>query len=452
MSKHNTTPLGVAFVNQNRCYYYDTNKNNIIQVNPQLFAEIKDKLSDYPDQSVSTEPSIGYQQLMSKGYFQGSHITNIELLDKESIKTQCANNIMQLILQVTQECNFLCRYCIFAGDGSFARTHSPKSMSFEVAKSAIDYLYDHSVDNKEILVTFYGGEPLLNFKLVKQSIEYCEKLFKIKRCIYSITTNGTLLTSKVIDFLYAHKVMISISLDGPKDIQNASRRFAHNGTGTFDTVYKNVKYLANHYPEYFKDCVKFQPVINPSSNIPEIFAFFKTEFDTDPESISVSYINTSGLNIVFDKRVDNGVALPDEYTDLSQNQFYDYFCKRYNDKREIPNVFHHFGPCIPGAKKLFVNTDGEFFPCEKVSEKPSNSIGNITSGLDYERIYNIVNIGNVTAEECSSCWCIRFCRMCISDIDGENENQIKTRKELICKYQKKRALLAMKQRIDTQID
>lgn len=434
--------FGHAFVCDNELYYYDANKNTIIKISKSLFKEIyntnKNNVTNHSDE---------YCALQKKGYFRYSPIRKVELGSFNELKGRCERNIVHLILQTTQQCNFKCRYCTFAGDGSIERTHTNKTMTFDTAKHAIEFLFKHSADSKEVLISFYGGEPLLEFELIKNCILYSEKLFLVKKCVFAIATNASLLNQDMVHFFVNHNVQLDISLDGPEDVQNFSRRYAANGKGTFGNVHEKMVYILNEYPNYYDQYVYYHPVISPNSDISRISAFFENELHTDDNHVMLSNINTSGLNIIFDL---NGDIQENNSLLGAESKFTDFFDSVYMDKRPISHTYHHGGPCVPGSKKLFVSTDGLFYPCEKVNEQYSNNvIGNIHDGFDYNRIYNLYNIGALTESKCKSCWCIRYCKMCIADIQGCSIEQTIKNKTMACEYQQRRALDMMKMKINT---
>lgn len=123
-------------------------------------------------------------------------------------------------------------------------------MSFELVKRGIDFLYNHSMNCEVVNVAFYGGEPLLEFELIKKSIEYAKEIFRTKKIIFSLTTNAVLLTDAMMRFFRENDVLLTVSLDGPQNIHDKSRIFA-NGKGSFEIVYRNLCYFKENYLEYF---------------------------------------------------------------------------------------------------------------------------------------------------------------------------------------------------------
>ena len=151
--------------------------------------------------------------------------------------------LKSLILTVTEDCNLRCKYCAYSGNYVYRREHSKKYMSFEVAKKAIDYYFSQVNQGikynpfKKVLVTFYGGEPLLNFNLIKKCVSYINTNYDNIDLDYSITTNGTLLSEKIIQWLLEHDFYLHISLDGPEEEHDRCRVY-ENGKGTFNDVMK----------------------------------------------------------------------------------------------------------------------------------------------------------------------------------------------------------------------
>ena len=135
----------------------------------------------------------------------------------------------QLILIVTEDCNIRCRYCIYSDNYPHVKGYSKKNMSFEVAKKAVDaYMALHkkrveSGYRRKPMLTFYGGEPLLNFDLIKQVVDYCNEMNYDPRIF--MTTNATLMTDEMIDYIIENHIVVTFSLDGFKENNDRNRVF-----------------------------------------------------------------------------------------------------------------------------------------------------------------------------------------------------------------------------------
>jgi uncharacterized protein len=334
-------------------------------------------------------------------------------------------------------------------------------MSWETAKKAIDFLLRHSVDSPSVNVGFYGGEPLLEFDLIKQAIEYCKKLFVGKELTFNLTTNGTLLTKEKILFLEEQGVILTISLDGPKEINDINRVFK-NGEGTFDSVMTAIQLVREVAQEYAKG-LQISMVIDPQNDFDCL-----SEICFEGAELDKLMINASLIDFDYDERV---LSFSKEYAEKSEYQRFLALLAifgRYPEAKLSPIVagavdvaigeFPIFdksyelretdapsGPCIPGQLRLFVNVHGDFLPCERVSEiSPAMQMGNLEKGFDIEKAEKILNIGALTLEECKKCWAFRHCSMCAKMADNNEENLSGERKITFCEQAKRNAFSKMR--------
>lgn len=164
----------------------------------------------------------------------------------------------ELTLVVSQSCNMACKYCYLSD-----LLKQNEMMDWDVAKKSIDFFFSHSKNN--IHISFFGGEPLLNFKLIEKSVQYASSLATSegKYLSFDIITNGTIANQNIVDFFKEFGFDVGISLDGPKFIHDSLRIFP-NGEGTFDVILKNIEkyysqisstnrirfHIALHYPFY----------------------------------------------------------------------------------------------------------------------------------------------------------------------------------------------------------
>ncbi len=350
-----------------------------------------------------------------------------------------------MALQVTQQCNLRCEYCVYSG-GYLNRGHNNKKMTFEVAKRSIDFLISHSRDSSNIALGFYGGEPLLQFDLIKKCVEYLEENAEGKEFIFNITVNGTLLTDEIVEFLIDHNFYLMISLDGPKEVHDKSRKFAGNGCGTFNTVMQNIERIKEKYPEFHKR-ITFSVVMNTENSFKCIDEFFTT-YETiknstkNVSSLSTVYTNnqnhTTNENFILEKGYEDFKVflhilkrLDKKYVSAISLEYFNHIKQYMFDYRKpttkLPEYGHHSGPCIPGVNRLFVDVDGNLFPCEKVSENSKMmKIGNIKDGFEIEKCRKLLNIGTLTEKSCKNCWATNFCTLCAAyadDLNGLNSDK-----------------------------
>ena len=163
------------------------------------------------------------------------------LLFKEEVKSypMKSDEVKALCIHICHDCNFRCRYC-FADEGAY---HSKReSMSFETAKAAVDFLIENSGKRKVLEMDFFGGEPLMNFGVLKQTVAYAKEAGAKagKKFLFTTTTNALLLNDEVIEFFNAEMENVVLSLDGRKEVHDAIRK-SINGKGTFDLIIDKIK-------------------------------------------------------------------------------------------------------------------------------------------------------------------------------------------------------------------
>jgi uncharacterized protein len=204
----------------------------------------------------------------------------------ERIKLALAN-IPQLVFEITDACNLKCKYCAYGEFYDDYDERRDKMLSAQKAIRLINYLVEfwHSNKNnslkKNLYISFYGGEPLLNISFIQTIVDYIEnKTHCFNRPFrFSMTTNALLL-HKYVDYLKDHDFNLLISLDGNKE--NTGYRIDKAGHCAFDRVVKNVDALRKKYPDYFKERVNFNAVLHNKNSVEEIYRFFKNKYDKIP--------------------------------------------------------------------------------------------------------------------------------------------------------------------------
>lgn len=423
------------FCTSTNYYLYDANTDAVISVSKKIydfFLNVENKWQ------LSIKESSFLNKLHGKGFLLPCNIEKIEHPATHFLSTILDRKIKNITLQVTQSCNLRCSYCVYSGKYN-TRKHSPKSMSLDLAKKGIDFLFEHSMDTNSVDIGFYGGEPLLKFDMIKKLVHYAYEQGEGKEITFNMTTNGTIITDEIINFLLDHKFNILISLDGPKPVHDKNRVFAMDGKGTFDTIISNIIYIRKNYPELYSR-IAFSTVIDPETDnscsntfflqfkeiegIPVMAGMISDEYKSEKMTIPDSFFiqdekdTFQMLLYKLGRLTEKSVSqiTRDKFNQLNTSMFF-----QRQRVRGLPKKIHHSGPCIPGAKKLFMNIHGTFYPCEKVSEGSLNTmIGNIESGFDIVRATSILNVGAITENECKSCWNILLCSQCIISADDTN--------------------------------
>lgn len=357
--------------------------------------------------------------------------------------------IRQICFEVTEKCNLRCVYCgysdIYEG---FADDRKKEDLNFLYAKNLIDYIFnlwnDLSVPPSQTTISFYGGEPLLAFDLIKQIINYCESLYKGVRIInYSMTTNGVLL-NKYMNYIVEKKFNLLISMDG--DEPSHSYRVDTNGNNSFQKVYKNIQLLKNNYKAYYEKYVRFNAVLHNRNEFEDILLFFNEHFQKVPQisSLKDTYINSKNLskfNFMYKNYTDSYLASKDidavekiMYTGGPKTGAVLSFLKHYSGNifQEYRNLLYSAsdsirfptGTCSPFGKKIFITVRGLILHCERISH--NFALGKVTTNnvlLNYRNIsirYN--KYLKKFEKQCAVCARASHCNICILSLSPARLN------------------------------
>lgn len=426
----NKKPFIKLFKSPNAYYVFDVNRDNVIAVSSDTYFYLQALLRNGDIQCHEHKILDEIGSLKNNGYLSDNKIKMIKHPCSDAFATYLERKLNMITLQVTQNCNLRCSYCTYSDFyNNQQRSHSDKRMSLETAIKAIDFLANRSIDSAQVNVGFYGGEPLLEFDLIKKAVSYAEDLFPHKELSFSITSNGTLLTPEILSFFREKNILLMISLDGPKEIHNINRRFAADGSGSFDVVMNNIRMIQKDYSDYLKN-ISISMVIDPQNDFDKINEIFEEEtlqnvnirptviddtYSSEKIKFSERYIEKKEYNTFLAylanvNRLNQNEVSPVAMQEITQlNNKIGKFIKRIS----LPTEGTHSGPCIPGQARLFVNTDGELFPCERISETSQiMQIGNLEKGFDYDKAMALLDIGALTADECRNCWAISHCSIC----------------------------------------
>ncbi len=418
------------FSTLNAKYIYDTTSNSIFKITDNLYSYLTKKDDSSEEQAINELANLNRHS-----YISNSTIEEIRHPLSSVLPRILAESVQGITLQVTQQCNLRCKYCVYSGAYE-SRGHSSKRMPYELAQKGVEFLIERSAAQKSVNIGFYGGEPLLEFKLIERIVRYIKEKYSSKDISFSITTNGTLLNDRINSFLQDNDFNVMISLDGPKEIHDQNRIFHATGKGTFDTILKNISDIRENYKHLFKN-ISFNAVIDPKLNPSCTNHFFLKSELFDETFVSASIISPD-----FKK---DEVQIPDDFiiqdetetfkvllnkigriknsnvSKITQEKFANIRTRMVDLRKktiELSKSMHPSGPCVPGARKLFMSATGEFYPCERVSESSANTcIGDIENGFNFQKVDQLLNIGKLTEDKCKKCWAIRFCTHCVAAAD-----------------------------------
>ncbi|NLI61453.1 MAG: thioether cross-link-forming SCIFF peptide maturase [Clostridiales bacterium] len=365
-------------------------------------------------------------------------------LDEERLLSQLHRDsgIKALCLHAAHDCNLGCEYC-FASKGDYATNRS--LMSYEVACKSLEFLAANSGTRRNIEVDFFGGEPLLNFDVIKKTVAYGKELEKRtnKKFYFTITTNGTILNDEIMDFINENMDNIVISLDGRKEVNDAMRpdRGDH---GTYDKIVSNARKIVDSRDgkQYY---MRGTFTANNLDFGGDVFHIANLGF----KEVSVEPVVGSGEP--FHLTMEHLPAILEEYEKLAMEYL------EYTEQGKELNYYHfninlYDGPCIhrrivacgAGFEYLAVSPEGDIYPCHQFVGQPEFIMGNVYKGIDKPELgVDFKDCNIFTKEECSNCWAKYFCSGgCHANAFFSYED-IHKPNEIACIMQKKRIECAM---------
>lgn len=421
-------PFIKLFHTPNSGYFYDVGKNEIIRIPEEVYMHLSDVMAGKNLLGQSKDESVCQviESFLELGYLSSKHPSKIQHTATALVPLLLNRCVDKITLQLTQDCNFRCKYCIYSEEKNLKqRSHAKRSMSLETAQKAIRFYRDHAVDSNLYNVGLYGGEPLLQWDLLQAVVLFAEKELTGKLLTFSLTTNASLMTEPMAAFLEEHNVGVLISFDGVKPVNDKNRVF-RDGKGTSDMVLKNIRMIKERHPRLFEK-LRINSVIDPEIEIP-LFGKYPCELESIPVSSFTATIEESN---------DQEVAIPLELSNAIETESFHAFLEKFGQYSlpispygygQVENIYEHMksmkstngiqnimapsGPCVPGKGRLFVSVDGHLYPCERVNETPAYCIGDLDSGFDYEVAKRLLNVGTITEAECKNCWAIRHCSLC----------------------------------------
>ena len=422
--------------------FYDLATGLTPPLAPQCPPDLLDRLARQYDREELEEAYGEILELYRGGtlYSEDDYGRFQSLMSVSPIKAMC--------LHISHDCNLRCQYC-FAGTGDFGTGHRME-MSEEVGKKAIDFLLAQSQGRRNLEVDFFGGEPLLNFEVVKKIVDYARSKEQAhgKQFRFTITTNGMLLDDGKIDFLNREMSNIVLSIDGRREVNDRVRSRV-NGDGCYDAILP-----------------KFQRLVQRRGDgqyyVRGTFTKYNLDFAQD-----VLHLNACGFDQV---SVEPVVADPAQPYALTQEDLpavareYERLALELLERKRSGHGFNFFhfmldldqGPCAikrlrgcgAGNEYCAVTPDGEVYPCHQFVGHPQWKMGDVFTGQVDQTLKERFAAATVLGkEECRSCWAKFYCSGGCNANNQTYRGDILKPHTLSCEMEKKRLECAIMMKV-----
>ena len=417
------------YINNGFHIIMDVNSGSVHSVDPVMYDAVEIVAERVPElaepQPLPAEVAEEVKERLSPTYGEAEVLEALEeiqyLIDAEELLTTDQYHdyvvdfkkrktvVKALCLHIAHDCNLACQYC-FAEEGEY---HGRRAlMSFEVGKKALDFLIANSGNRRNLEVDFFGGEPLMNWEVVKQLVEYGrskEKEYN-KNFRFTMTTNGVLLNDEIMEYCNREMSNVVLSLDGRKEVNDKMRPF-RGGKGSYDLIVPKFQKFAEmrgdrdyyvrgtftrHNLDFSKDVMEFADLGFRSMSIEPVVAAPEEEYAIREEDLP---------------------QIMEEYDRLAEE-----YLKRKKEGRGF-NFFHfnidlNQGPCVAkrlsgcgsGTEYLAVTPWGDLYPCHQFVGQEEFLLGNVDTGVTNERIRDEFKLCNVYAKDkCRDCFARFYC-------------------------------------------
>lgn len=401
----------------------------------------------YPVQEARIQLSR-YRFLKRHGYFKPVRSVNLDGRLTPMKIDDNLSKIKQIIFETTEDCNLDCVYCIYS-KFYINKERGKLGFNFGQAKKMLSLILSRRSPEAgtDLILSFYGGEPLKNVKFIRQVVEFCQSPeYRHINFRYTMTSNGLLL-AKYADFLAEYKMEVSVSLDG--DNQGNMFRVLKNNKSSYNLVVKNIDTVKEKYPDYFDKHISFLTVLHNQNSYGSVTKYFRERYNKIP---LISPINTVNIN---EEHRDEfrKTFLDDSRTDSSEHEVMKEMFLNHPGIKEVADVIEKYSgfvfknyyqvltsktkgsqnkqfiptaTCMPFSMRVFLSADGSILPCEHISRV--FEIGKFDSDhilITPETISEMYNsyfdkIKNL----CSRCLLADHCKECIFNTKIETDKPV----------------------------
>jgi uncharacterized protein len=319
-----------------------------------------------------------------------------------------------MVMNVTNQCNLACTYCYEYGEDKIVDTEHGKQskfMSEATARESVEFLLRES--GAVAHLTFFGGETLLNFPVLKSTVAYARRRAAEagKTIDFSLTTNATLLKPDIIEFLAENEIGVTVSMDGPRELQNRFRVF-HNGSGSYDTVAPNIReLLRRHRSRPIGARVTLTSgtldISRIYKHLTEEFGFWEVGFAPVTTSPGQTYaIGEQG----FDRMLGQFRELAHEFAEHAAGNRHHGFSNVKDTLEEIHKGVSKAFPCGAGLGLMGVSTDGDVAVCHRFAGSDNHKLGDVRSGIDRDAQAEFLQQHHIAGKtDCHTCWARPLC-------------------------------------------
>lgn len=370
-----------------------------------------------------------------------------------------------ITILITTQCNLACSYCIYGGQYELHPKLAQRPMSWRTLRATLDFLERHSRKSEQLTLNFFGGEPLLAFPLIERGVRYMKSLVRDsgRRVVVTVTSNGTVLNPRILEFLLEHDVHLQFSIDGGKDSHDLNRIFKVDGRGSHAVILRNLQTIHDWNPDYFRNNMWLKGVLASDSDRDADEAFFnhplirklierhhyvmvevEPHYDLEDDSEYFARLERLARRLLEPENVKSEPELLAGLSVKERALYYHSFAEFF--EVQAVNEVHFSGcdatpfrkGCVPGYQEGAVHANGDVSICLKASRGANFVIGNVHGGeWYYDKIEALNDRLQEGSQECSSCFLQKICTLCFEKLDGEPGRWLEGRRNF-CRFNRER--------------
>lgn len=464
------------FETPRRCFAFDARNVQFVEIDRvalDLLRILRDEEQTI-DELVSRLPQHApdivreaYRDLLeaqTSGFLAPYDFRRVPKYDDRSFEDKLSRSMSGMTISITTQCNLSCSYCIYGGQYERFDKLSNRPMTWDTLKNALDFLRAHSGESDSLKLDFFGGEPLMAFPLIERGVEYLDSILGPDgpKIYVTITTNGTILSDRILDFLIERDVYVQFSVDGNKEIHDRNRPYRKTGRGSFDRVLENLQRIHDRDPDYYRKNMRIKAVISTETLDIDAEQFYQhpiiqilieeghhSFLNTEPNyEVSMDGDYVERINRIAERlRNVVGAATLEELTAGLNRQQRDLFSRTLGDFFDVQVVNAVYlanldrlpfrKGCLMGIAEGHVGPSGDITVCHKASQGADFVIGNVNEGRWHFDKIHALNRRLHQWGDCSSCFAQRFCDLCYEKLDGA-PGELNTSRLSFCDFTRQR--------------
>jgi len=415
-------------------------------------ATVEELIALLPDCSESDirENYADLLAMQAQGLLSPYQFRRVPKYDNSQYEEVLSEQMGGFIIFITTNCNLGCTYCIYGGQYEQHEKLRQRPMSWDTVRNTMDFLKAHSRKSAAIRLDFFGGEPLLAFGMIKRAVEYLKSIIEPDgpRVLVTVTSNGTVLTDKILEFLIQHDVYVQFSIDGDRGSHDRSRPFKNSMKGSHQKILDNLRRIHDRDVSYFRRNMRLKGVIRT-----EALECDDREFFLNP---LIRLIVDEGNYSFLVEEPHYDLAKDDDYfqrlrvlanrllqmdgltnegdicaqLSIKQAALYRHTFGRFFGAQVLNQV--HFAKqdstpftkaCMTGYQEGAVSENGNISICLKSAKGENFVIGNVNEGRWYfDKIKQLNSTFHEDWAGCSSCYIQKICDLCYEKLSGERED------------------------------